>query len=186
MTQEAGAFSAVAYRRTAPGPVQPAGPWALACLVREDMKGSLCRSRGPAVPGCSEAIESSALVAPGDGAANSLTRVERGTAGETTADLRSEGAEANVPPEVERAGPSSPAPPPAVTSGPAYASHGQPEFWSVDVAATRLSLTAGALRARCRRAARREGRNVIAHLGGGVVAHKFGRSWRVRFSPTTT
>ncbi len=41
-----------------------------------------------------------------------------------------------------------------------------PEFWSVDAAATRLSLTLIALRTRCRRAARREGREVVANLGG--------------------
>jgi hypothetical protein len=31
----------------------------------------------------------------------------------------------------------------------------------------------------------REGRDIVAHLGGGVVAFKFGRSWRVRFPRTT-
>lgn len=48
-------------------------------------------------------------------------------------------------------------------------------------AAARLATTPTALRARCRRNARREGRSVIAHLGGGIVAIKLGVSWRVRF-----
>ncbi len=56
-------------------------------------------------------------------------------------------------------------------------------YLPIDEAAARLALTPVALRARCRRAARREGRNVLAHLGAGVVAYKFGRSWRVRFLP---
>lgn len=52
---------------------------------------------------------------------------------------------------------------------------------TIEVAAARLSLDPNALRARCRRAGRRVGHEVIAHLGGGIVAFKFGRSWRVRF-----
>ena len=52
---------------------------------------------------------------------------------------------------------------------------------TIEVAADRLSLDANALRARCRRAARKVGDEVIAHLGGGIVAFKFGRSWRVQF-----
>lgn len=55
------------------------------------------------------------------------------------------------------------------------------DYVPIEEAAVRLALTPIALRARCRRAARREGRSVVAHLGGGVVAYKFGRSWRVRF-----
>lgn len=54
-------------------------------------------------------------------------------------------------------------------------------YLTVEAAAQRLSLTAGALRARCRRHARREGRKVIAHMGGGIVAIKMGTSWRLRF-----
>ncbi len=57
------------------------------------------------------------------------------------------------------------------------------DYVSIERAGARLALTPVALRARCRRAARREGRNVLAHLGAGVVAYKFGRSWRVRFPP---
>lgn len=59
------------------------------------------------------------------------------------------------------------------------------DYIPIERAAARLALTPVALRARCRRAARREGRNVVAHLGAGVVAHKFGRSWRVRFPLAT-
>jgi hypothetical protein len=55
------------------------------------------------------------------------------------------------------------------------------EYLPIEEAALRLALTPVALRARCRRAARREGRHVVAHLGAGVIAYKFGRSWRVRF-----
>ncbi len=51
---------------------------------------------------------------------------------------------------------------------------------TVEDAAVRLSTTPTALRARCRRRARRVGREVVAHLGAGVVAYKFGVSWRLR------
>jgi hypothetical protein len=56
-----------------------------------------------------------------------------------------------------------------------------PAYFDVDEGAIRLSTTPTALRARCRRNARREGRSVSSHLGGGIVAIKFGRSWRLRF-----
>lgn len=52
---------------------------------------------------------------------------------------------------------------------------------AIDAAAAQLGLAPDALRARCRRAARRVGDAVIAQLGGGIVAFKFGRSWRIRF-----
>jgi hypothetical protein len=52
---------------------------------------------------------------------------------------------------------------------------------TIEVAAKRLALGPTALRARCRRAARRVGDAIVANLGGGIVAFKFGRSWRVRF-----
>jgi hypothetical protein len=55
-------------------------------------------------------------------------------------------------------------------------------YVAIEEAAARLALTPVALRARCRRAARREGRNIVAHLGPGVVAYKFGRSWRLLFA----
>jgi hypothetical protein len=54
-------------------------------------------------------------------------------------------------------------------------------FATIQVAARRLSVDAAALRARCRRAARREGDAIVARLGGGIVAFKFGRTWRVHF-----
>ena len=47
-------------------------------------------------------------------------------------------------------------------------------------AAQRLGLDPEALRARCRRNAKREGREVIARLGAGVVGVKFGTTWRFR------
>lgn len=54
-------------------------------------------------------------------------------------------------------------------------------YVDVDEAAARLSTTPNALRARCRRNARREGRTITAHLGGGIMAIKLGVSWRIRF-----
>jgi hypothetical protein len=59
------------------------------------------------------------------------------------------------------------------------------DYVPIEEAAMRLTLTPLALRARCRRAARREGRTIVAHLGAGVVAYKFGRSWRVHFPSAT-
>ena len=56
-----------------------------------------------------------------------------------------------------------------------------PEYLTIEAAAARLSTSAHALRARCRRLARREGRDVVARLGGGIVAVKLGVSWRLRF-----
>jgi hypothetical protein len=54
-------------------------------------------------------------------------------------------------------------------------------FDPIDEAAAKLGLSAEALRARCRRGQVREGRDVRCYLGSGVVAVKFGRTWRVRF-----
>ena len=54
-------------------------------------------------------------------------------------------------------------------------------LYTIDMAALMLSTTPTALRARCRRHARREGREVVARLGAGVVGFKFGANWRVRF-----
>jgi hypothetical protein len=53
-------------------------------------------------------------------------------------------------------------------------------YVTIEDAAVRLSTTANALRARCRRHSRREGRDVVARLGAGIVAVKIGFSWRVR------
>jgi hypothetical protein len=52
---------------------------------------------------------------------------------------------------------------------------------TIDTAAAKLAVAPDALRARCRRAARTVGNQIEANLGGGIVAFKFGRSWRVRF-----
>jgi len=54
---------------------------------------------------------------------------------------------------------------------------------TIEAAAACLSTSATALRARCRRHARRVGREVLARLGAGVTAYKFGASWRVRIDP---
>lgn len=51
---------------------------------------------------------------------------------------------------------------------------------TVELAAKLLCTTPTALRARCRRRARRVGREIVARLGAGVVAFKFGSSWRLR------
>lgn len=55
-------------------------------------------------------------------------------------------------------------------------------YLTTEDAAARLSTSPTALRARCRRRARKVGRDIVAHLGAGVVAFKFGRSWRIRFT----
>lgn len=60
-------------------------------------------------------------------------------------------------------------------------SGGRVVYETVGQAASTLSTTPAALWARCRRNARREGRDVVARIGGGVVAVKLGRSWRVCF-----
>jgi hypothetical protein len=58
---------------------------------------------------------------------------------------------------------------------------GPRNYYNLKEAAPRLGLSVGALRARCTRGAVREGREVRCHLGDGVVAIKFGRTWRVKF-----
>ena len=55
------------------------------------------------------------------------------------------------------------------------------KYHDTKAAAARLGLNEAALRARCRRAARREGRSVVARLGGGIIAVKLGATWRVVF-----
>ena len=57
----------------------------------------------------------------------------------------------------------------------------QPVYEPIDRAAAKLAITADALRARCRRGALRRGTRVVADLGGGIEAIKFGATWRVRF-----
>ncbi len=56
------------------------------------------------------------------------------------------------------------------------------EYLDTEKAAARLGLEPHALRRRLQRAQRREGRDIVAHLGGGIVGFKFGKArWRVRF-----
>jgi hypothetical protein len=55
-----------------------------------------------------------------------------------------------------------------------------PQYLTPEEAAVLLAVSPRALRSRCRREARRVGDDVIARLGDGLVAIKFGRSWRVR------
>jgi hypothetical protein len=50
----------------------------------------------------------------------------------------------------------------------------------VESAAAKLDMDPDALRARCRRAAQRDGNIITAHLGAGIVAVKVGKSWRIR------
>ena len=64
---------------------------------------------------------------------------------------------------------------------PTTMSESSDRLFSIGSAAARLETTPVALRARCRRRARREGDEIVARLGAGVVAYKFGAHWRVRF-----
>lgn len=57
----------------------------------------------------------------------------------------------------------------------------KPRYYTVEAAADLLSLDPTALRARLRRAQRREGTAVVADLGGGISGFKLGKSWRLRF-----
>lgn len=52
---------------------------------------------------------------------------------------------------------------------------------TLEQAAERLGIGTKALEARCRRAQRKESHNIVARLGAGVTAMKFGVSWRFRF-----
>jgi hypothetical protein len=56
-----------------------------------------------------------------------------------------------------------------------------PIFDSIESAAEKLGVEPAALRSRCRRAARRAGDATVSQLGGGIVAFKFGQTWRIRF-----
>ena len=74
------------------------------------------------------------------------------------------------------------APRPAPSSSPSASPVGVAHLYeTIERAAERLSLDPEALRARCRRGARKEGKDIVAYLGAGIAAFKFGRSWRVRF-----
>jgi hypothetical protein len=54
---------------------------------------------------------------------------------------------------------------------------------TIEAAAKLVGVSPEALRARCRRAARRRDRQVVAELGMGIIARKFGRSWRLSVPP---
>lgn len=58
-----------------------------------------------------------------------------------------------------------------------------PVFETIESAAVKLAVPPAALRSRCRRAAKQSGNSTTVHLGGGIVAFKFGRSWRIQFPP---
>jgi hypothetical protein len=53
------------------------------------------------------------------------------------------------------------------------------EWETIETAAPKLELEPQALRARCRRAARKVNGQIVAELGMGVVAKKLGTTWRV-------
>lgn len=55
------------------------------------------------------------------------------------------------------------------------------EYATVEQAACRMQLNANALRHRISRKARRDGKVISAHLGGGIMAYKVGRNWRIKF-----
>ncbi len=55
-----------------------------------------------------------------------------------------------------------------------------PIFESIESAARKLDVLPSALRSRCRRAAKQAADMATIPLGGGIVAIKFGRSWRIR------
>jgi hypothetical protein len=54
-------------------------------------------------------------------------------------------------------------------------------FDTVETAAAKLGVHPTALRARLRRAQRLENGSIVADVGGGITAFKFGSSWRIRF-----
>ena len=93
-------------------------------------------------------------------------RVSSSSVGEAVASLRPE---LRVPTLVASIPANEPAPP------------ARPGIDTIDTAAARLGIAPNALRARCRRASRRSTQGIVADLGGGIVAFKFGKSWRVRF-----
>jgi hypothetical protein len=57
------------------------------------------------------------------------------------------------------------------------------EILEAEAAAARFGISVRAFRARCRRHLRREGRLLVARLGPGLIAFKFGVSWRLRVDP---
>lgn len=60
-----------------------------------------------------------------------------------------------------------------------------PRYFTIATAAPLLDTDENALRARCRREASRSGRDRV-ELGGGVVAYKFGATWRIEFPKQVT
>ena len=84
---------------------------------------------------------------------------------------------------LHRVDPNPPSPPIARPCEPAPRSS-SPLYDTIETAAAKLDLAPEALRARCRRGATRVGNSTEAELGGGIVAFKFGRGWRVRFPAT--
>ena len=56
----------------------------------------------------------------------------------------------------------------------------KPQYLTTEQVAKMFGIDPEALRARARRAARREGRTIVARLGAGVTAVKFGPHWRFR------
>lgn len=60
-------------------------------------------------------------------------------------------------------------------------SNSQRRYLTIEAAASSLSTTPNALRARLRRSQRREGTAIVADLGGGLRGIKFGRNWRLIF-----
>ena len=69
------------------------------------------------------------------------------------------------------------------STAPPGAGRRAPIFESIESAAEKLGVEPAALRSRCRRAARRAGDATVSQLGGGIVAFKFGQTWRIRFPP---
>jgi hypothetical protein len=61
------------------------------------------------------------------------------------------------------------------------ASQPHPVFETIESAANKLGVECAALRSRCRRAAQIAAGAKVVHLGGGIVAFKFGQTWRIRF-----
>lgn len=70
----------------------------------------------------------------------------------------------------------------ALPSGPGNTTNAC-EILEADAAAAKFGISVRAFRARCRRHLRREGRLLVARLGPGLVAFKFGVSWRLRVDP---
>lgn len=64
-------------------------------------------------------------------------------------------------------------------------SNSEQRFLSIEAAARTLSLSVDALRMRCRRHAVKDASGTVSQLGPGIVALKFGSTWRVAISMPT-